>query len=120
MDLKSVWKKHYAVALPSLKDEGGHGRGLGLQRQHRRGPQGQAGHAVGLDEELGLDEWQVLNTGNKRIDEPADVLRGFLECFSKGIAQEWMVSSAETFSWMRDHLGHDRNQMAARAASSPT
>jgi ADP-dependent phosphofructokinase/glucokinase len=61
-----------------------------------------------------LDEWQVLNTGSKRIDEAGDILRGFLECFSKGIAQEWLVTNPETFLWMRDHLGHDRNQMGGQ------
>ena len=65
-------------------------------------------------QELKADEWQVLNTGGKRIAEPTDVLRGFVECFSKGIAQEWLVTDEAAFSWMRDNMGYDRLQMGGQ------
>lgn len=115
MDLKSAWKKHYEGApaqLEKMKAVKGVASvfNANIDAVLKVKPE----MLLTWMEELGLDEWQVLNTGAKKISEPGDVLRGFLECFSKGIAQEWMVSSAETFLWMRDHLGHDRNQMGGQ------
>jgi ADP-dependent phosphofructokinase/glucokinase len=115
MDLKAVWKGHYASAPARLE---------GMRRIEGVASVFNANIDAVLKvkpemlqkwmEQLDLDEWQVLNTAAKRIDEPGDILRGFLECFSKGIAQEWMVSSAETFAWMRDNLGQDRSQMGGQ------
>jgi ADP-dependent phosphofructokinase/glucokinase len=115
MDLKAQWKAHYAVAprqLERMRQVAGVASvfNANIDAVLKVRPES----LLKWMEELGLDEWQVLNTGSKRIDEPGDVLRGFLECFSKGIAQEWLVTSAETFLWMRDHLGHDRNQMGGQ------
>jgi ADP-dependent phosphofructokinase/glucokinase len=115
MDLKSVWKSHYSVApaqLEKMKQVKGVASvfNANIDAVLKVKPE----MLLSWMAELGLDEWQVLNTGSKRISEPGDVLRGFVECFSKGIAQEWMVSSAQTFLWMRDHLGHDRNQMGGQ------
>jgi ADP-dependent phosphofructokinase/glucokinase len=115
MDLKAVWKQHYAETPRQL--------------ERVKGVQGVASvFNANIDAVLKVqpqmlldwmgaiqaDEWQVLNTGAKRIDAPVDVLRGFVECFSKGIAQEWLVSSAETFQWMRDALGYDKLQMGGQ------
>ena len=64
--------------------------------------------------DLKADERDVSGTGNRRISAPVDVLRGFVECFSNGIAQEWLVDSEQTFAWMRDNLGYDKLQMGGQ------
>lgn len=115
MDLKSTWKEHYAVAprqLERVKDV----RGVASVFNANIDAVLKVRPAMVLEwmARLGADEWQVLNTGAKRIDEPVDVLRGFVECFSKGIAQEWLVGSEATFQWMRDHLGYDKLQMGGQ------
>jgi ADP-dependent phosphofructokinase/glucokinase len=115
MDLKALWKQHYSVAprqLERMKQVGGVASvfNANIDAVLKVRPE----MALGWMKDLSLDEWQVLNTGPKKIEEPADILRGFVECFSKGIAQEWLVSSAETFTWMQDHLGHDRLQMGGQ------
>jgi ADP-dependent phosphofructokinase/glucokinase len=70
-----------------------------------------------------LQEWaareklgfaQLTAEGPKRIASAADVLRGFVECFSKGIAQEWLVTNEGAFQWMRDTLGYDHLQMGGQ------
>jgi ADP-dependent phosphofructokinase/glucokinase len=48
------------------------------------------------------------------IAAPADVLRGFVECFRGGIAQEWLVTSEATYRWLAEHVGHDRLQMGGQ------
>lgn len=62
----------------------------------------------------GGDPARFLAEGPGAIQSPDDVLRGFLFCFARGIACEWLVSSEETFAWMRDTLGHDRLQMGGQ------
>jgi ADP-dependent phosphofructokinase/glucokinase len=115
MDLKGIWKGHYASApaqLEKIKQVRGVASVFNANIDAVLKVRPEA--LLKWMEQLGLDEWQVLNTGAKRIDEPADVLRGFLECFSKGIAEEWLVSKPETFLWMRDNLGQDRQQMGGQ------
>jgi ADP-dependent phosphofructokinase/glucokinase len=115
MDLKTVWKQHYACAprqLERVKDVSGVASvfNANIDAVLKVQP------AMLLDwmQRLGAEEWQVLNSGSKRIDAPVDLLRGFVECFSKGIAQEWLVSNEETFAWMRDNIGYDRLQMGGQ------
>lgn len=115
MELKALWKQHYSVAprqLERMKQVQGVASAFNanLDAVLKVKPE----MALEWMQKLELDEWQVLNTGPKKIDEPADVLRGFVECFSKGQAQEWLVGSAETFMWMQQHLGHDRLQMGGQ------
>ncbi len=115
MDLKQAWKQHYAVTprqLERMKDVRGVASAFNANIDAVLKVQPDL--ALKWMEQLGLDEWQVLNRGPRSIAEPADVLRGFVECFSKGVAQEWLVGSAETFTWMQDHLGHDRLQMGGQ------
>jgi ADP-dependent phosphofructokinase/glucokinase len=115
MDLKQTWMQHYTVAprqLERVKDV----KGVASVFNANIDAVLKVQPAMVLDwmAQIEADEWQVLNTGAKRIDEPVDVLRGFVECFSKGIAQEWLVGTAETFAWMRDHLGYDKQQMGGQ------
>jgi ADP-dependent phosphofructokinase/glucokinase len=115
VDLKSIWEKHYSAAPGQL--------------EKMKGVKGVASvFNVNIDAVLkvkpemllrwmsllNLDAKRLLAAGDKKIMKPADILRGFVACFSKGIAQEWMVFNAETFLWMRDHLGQDRNQMGGQ------
>src|SRR6185369_991619 len=52
--------------------------------------------------------------GPRRIASAGDVLRGFVHCFKRGIAQEWLVTEEGAFQWMRDNLGYDRLQMGGQ------
>ncbi|MGH7441036.1 MAG: ADP-dependent glucokinase/phosphofructokinase, partial [bacterium] len=115
MDLKQVWKGHYAgvpAHLEGLKKVGGVASVFNANIDAVLKVKPEMLNAWMAD--LGADEWQVLNKGSRHIAEPVDVLRGFVECFSKGVAQEWLVSGEETFGWMRDHLGYDRMQMGGQ------
>jgi ADP-dependent phosphofructokinase/glucokinase len=115
MDLKARWKEHYACA-PRQLERVKQVQGVASVFNANIDAVLKVQPALVLEwmEKAEADEWQVLNAGSKRIDAPVDVLRGFVECFSKGIAQEWLVSSAETFAWMRDHLGYDKLQMGGQ------
>ena len=69
-----------------------------------------------LAEKENLD-WESLNDiSDYAIHTPQDVVKGAFRCFSKGIAEEWLVKDKAVFDWMQQHLGFDRMQMGAQAA----
>jgi ADP-dependent phosphofructokinase/glucokinase len=115
MDLKQTWKGHYAVA-PRQLDRLKQVQGVASVFNANIDAVLKVQPAMVLDwmEKAGADEWQVLNPSSKRISAPVDLLAGFVECFSKGIAQEWLVTDEAAFGWMRDHLGYDRLQMGGQ------
>jgi ADP-dependent phosphofructokinase/glucokinase len=115
MDLKLAWKRHYACVpgqLEKMKQVEGVASvfNANIDAVLKVRPD----MLVQWMRDLEADEWQVLNKGSRSISQPVDVLRGFVECFSKGIAQEWMVTEESAFQWMRDHLGYDRLQMGGQ------
>jgi ADP-dependent phosphofructokinase/glucokinase len=115
MDLKQIWKNHYAKVpdhLESLRRVDGVASVFNANIDAVL--KVQPDMLLKWMDSLGADEWQVLNKGSKRITEPVDVLRGFVECFSKGIAQEWLVGGEATFQWMQENLGYDRLQMGGQ------
>ncbi len=115
MDLKRAWKEHYAH-VPGHLERFRRVSGVAsvfnanIDAVLKVAP----GRVVEWMGDLGADEWQVLNKGARRIDEPVDLLRGFVECFSKGVAQEWLVARESTFDWMAARLGYDRLQMGGQ------
>ncbi len=115
MDLKQTWISHYAgtpARLAKMREVTGVASvfNANIDAVLKVKPE----MILAWMEELEADEWEVLNAENKRIDSAKDILRGFVECFSKGIAQEWLVTSQETFAWMQKGLGYDRLQMGGQ------
>ena len=113
--LKQTWKAHYANAPAQLAKLGEIGGAASVFNSNI--------DAVRKVSPALLQEWLAARGGDPArflADGPAairaadDVLRGFLFCFARGIAREWLVSSEETFAWMRDTLGHDRLQMGGQ------
>ncbi len=115
MDLKAIWKGHYAQTprqLESLGSVTGVASVFNANIDAVLKVQPQA--LLEWRMKAGVEDEAALANGPKRIDQPGDLLRGFLECFSQGIAQEWLVNNPETFHWMRDTLGYDRLQMGGQ------
>lgn len=115
MDLKAIWKRHYACAPRQLERvKAVRGVVSVFNANIDAVLKVQPATLRAWMAQLEVDEARLLDLGDKRVDAPADVLRGFVACFREGIAQEWLVSSAETFAWMREHLGYDRLQMGGQ------
>lgn len=115
MDLKAVWKQHYAGTPQQLQGLSAV-RGVASVFNANIDAVLKVQPQALLDWRLkaGVDHEPALTPGPKRIDQPGDLLRGLLECFSQGIAQEWLVGNEECFHWMRDTLGYDRLQMGGQ------
>ncbi len=115
MDLKATWKQHYSNVprqLERLKKMEGVASVFNANIDAVL--KVQPAMVLKWMADLKTDEGQVLCGGSRRISAPVDLLRGFVECFSNGIAQEWLVDSEQTFGWMRDNLGYDKLQMGGQ------
>ncbi|KAL0245350.1 hypothetical protein GEMRC1_009429 [Eukaryota sp. GEM-RC1] len=64
-------------------------------------------HSVGLE--------SLLQDEPRQIDSFSDLLRGIVRCFSKGIAEEWLISNDSTYKIISEALGYDRLQMGGQA-----
>ncbi|KAL0216735.1 hypothetical protein P9112_008919 [Eukaryota sp. TZLM1-RC] len=56
----------------------------------------------------------LLDESVRRIDTPLDLFRGIVRCFKRGIAEEWLIYSEETYKWISDVLGYERLQMGGQ------
>lgn len=50
----------------------------------------------------------------KQINKPEDILRALVKCFSKGIAEEWIISSEDTFKQLQNILKYNKLQMGGQ------
>jgi len=48
------------------------------------------------------------------IASARDLLRGFIECFEGGIAQEWLITEKQTYGWLDENIGYDQLQMGGQ------
>jgi len=63
--------------------------------------------------DFNLTEDFFLND-KKQIDNPEDVLRGLVKCFSKGIAEEWIISDKDTFKNLQNTLKYNKLQIGGQ------
>lgn len=113
-DLKSIWKRHYEGApatLAAMRTVSGVASvfNANIDAVLRVTPK----KFETLMRDEGATE-EIFEPGPKRIAARHDLLRGFLECFRDGIAQEWLVMNRETFDWMQTAIGHERLQMGGQ------
>jgi len=68
-----------------------------------------------LIDEYNLSLTDLLAENPKFIYQPQDIIRGIFHCFSKGIAEEWIVENEEMYLWMKTKLGTEHVQIGAQA-----
>lgn len=56
----------------------------------------------------------ILTEGEKSIRSNEDAIRGFLNCFKNGIAEEWLIEEVKVFEWLNKHVGYDKLQMGGQ------
>ena len=51
--------------------------------------------------------WEELHQIKRtKISKPADVIKGLLKCFEKGIAEEWITEDIRVYNWMMEEIGY--------------
>jgi hypothetical protein len=61
-----------------------------------------------------LNQASLLVEKSNSINSKEDVFRGLLNCFTNGIAEEWLIEDKELFFWIQKNLGYDKLQMGGQ------
>jgi len=61
-----------------------------------------------------LNKKNLLINGNKNIKTSEDAIRGLINCFKNGIAEEWIIDNKNTFDWLNQNIGYDKMQMGGQ------
>ena len=61
-----------------------------------------------------IDQSELLSKNLTIIDTQEDALRGLVNCFINGIAEEWLIENKKVFYWLQDNLGYDKLQMGGQ------
>ncbi|WP_372754122.1 ADP-dependent glucokinase/phosphofructokinase [Labilibaculum sp.] len=56
----------------------------------------------------------ILGEGENSITSNEDAIRGFLNCFKNGIAEEWLIEDVDVFEWLNKNVGYDKMQMGGQ------
>jgi len=51
----------------------------------------------------------------KDVNIPSDIIKGIVKCFTKGIAEEWIIEDIEIYNWLDKNIGYERLQMGGQA-----
>jgi len=61
-----------------------------------------------------IDQSELLSENITIIHTQQDALRGLVNCFINGIAEEWLIENKEVFYWLQENLGYDKLQMGGQ------
>lgn len=56
----------------------------------------------------------VENSTLKDVATPSDIIKGIVKCFSRGIAEEWIIEDIEIYNWLDKNIGYERLQMGGQ------
>lgn len=61
-----------------------------------------------------LDLSEIFKDGENSIQSNEDAIRGFLQCFQEGKAEEWLIEDKAVFNWLNETVGYDKLQMGGQ------
>jgi len=61
-----------------------------------------------------FDEGRMVMAGERNIRNNEDLLRGLINCFRSGIAEEWLIGDEDVFHWLKKELLYDKLQMGGQ------
>lgn len=68
--------------------------------------------ALAMQENLTRESLNQIDT--YAITTPQDVIKGAFRCFSKGIAEEWLIDNIDVYNWLMENLDYERLQMGGQ------
>ena len=61
-----------------------------------------------------MDASALMVDGAKGINTNEDAIRGLVNCFKRGIAEEWLIEEKSVFDWLNTNIGYDNLQMGGQ------
>ena len=112
---KKIWSEHYKTAPKQLKKMSEIKGLVSAFNTNIDAVKKVSGSEIeNIIKQLNIDENSLITENKEEITTFLDVLRGFIKCFSKGIAEEWVVNNQETFEQINKHIGYDKMQMGGQ------
>ncbi len=114
-DLKAKWLENYKTAPAQLEKMG---KINGLISAFNANVDavikvsGEGIQKLVVDNNLNIDS--ILKDGERSIRTNEDAIRGFLNCFKNGIAEEWLIEDVNVFEWLNKNVGYDKMQMGGQ------
>ena len=114
-DLKEKWLGHYKTA-PTQLEKMGEVKGLisafNANIDAVIKVSGKRIEKIILENNLDLSK--IVGEGENFIQVNEDVIRGFLQCFQAGKAEEWLIEDKSVFNWLNKTVGYDKLQMGGQ------
>lgn len=114
-DLKDKWLEHYKTT-PSQLEKMGEVKGLisafNANVDAVIKVSGKDIEAIISENNLGL--LKIIGEGENSIQTNEDAIRGFLQCFKDGKAEEWLIEDKSVFNWLNKTIGYDKLQMGGQ------
>lgn len=115
IDLKEKWLQHYKTA-PAQLEKMGEVNGLisafNANVDAVIKVSGKSIEKIINDNKLDLS--RILGEGKNSIYSNEDAIRGFLQCFREGKAEEWLIEDKAVFNWLNKTVGYDKLQMGGQ------
>ena len=114
-DLKDKWLKHYKTA-PAQLEKMGEVKGLisAFNANVDAVIKVSGKDIEKIISESNLDLLQIIGIGENSIQTNEDAIRGFLQCFKDGKAEEWLIDDKSVFNWLNKTVGYDKLQMGGQ------
>jgi len=113
-ELKNIWKKHYEFVPEQLQKMSDINGMISAFNANIDAVVKLSGKQIeNLISKFGLKE-DFFNSDKNQIDNPEDILRGLVKCFSKGIAEEWIISDETVFQGIQNILTYNKLQMGGQ------
>ncbi|MFA8343913.1 MAG: ADP-dependent glucokinase/phosphofructokinase [Rhodothermaceae bacterium] len=61
-----------------------------------------------------MNQENLLSENERRIRTIEDSIRGLINCFKGGIAEEWLIEEKSVFDWLNENIGYDNLQMGGQ------
>lgn len=112
--LKTTWKKNYESGPDQLKKMSNVKGLISAFNANIDAVVKMSGKEISeLISKQGLNV-SSLFSGKNIIKTKEDLFRGIIHCFSKGIAEEWLISDINIYNWLQEVFGYGRLQMGGQ------
>lgn len=112
IDLKKKWFKHYqsaSVQLEKMSKVQGLISAFNANIDAVIKVSGRKIEEIISKNNMAAEDFLVDGTKNIKTNE--DVIRGIVNCFKNGIAEEWLIEEKLVFDWLNTTIGYDNLQM---------
>ena len=114
-DLRELWLEHYKTAPAQLKKMGEVNGLISAFNANVDAVIKVSGKDIeNIISENKLDLLQITGEGDSSIRTNEDAIRGFLQCFKDGKAEEWLIDNKTVFNWLNKTVGYDKLQMGGQ------